>query len=125
MDRAELGALRDAIDTILTWPDFVRDQIAQWLQTDVSKPKGADPGQLSHSRSNRRRGFKPSVEELAGARAGATGGYARRSGGWRRAMGEDNPLRQKRRLDATRSIGQARPRRAGRQRSLAARRGKP
>jgi hypothetical protein len=43
----------------------VRDQIAQWLQTDASKPKGADPGQLSHSRSNRRRGFKPSAEESA------------------------------------------------------------
>ena len=34
MNRAELGALRDAIDTILNWPDSVRDQIAQWLQTD-------------------------------------------------------------------------------------------
>ena len=44
MNRAELGALRDAIDTILTWPDSVRDQIAQWLQTDASKPNGADPG---------------------------------------------------------------------------------
>ena len=65
MDRAELGALRDAIDTILTWPDSVRDQIAQWLQTDVSKPNRADPGRLSHSRSNRRRGFKPSAEESA------------------------------------------------------------
>jgi hypothetical protein len=65
MDRAELGALRDAIDTILTWPDSVRDQIAQWLQTDVSKPEGADSGPLSHSRSNRRRGFKPSVGESA------------------------------------------------------------
>ena len=65
MDRAELGALRDAIDTILNWPDSVRDQIALWLQTDASKPKGADPGQLSHSRSNRRRGFKPSAEESA------------------------------------------------------------
>jgi hypothetical protein len=29
VDRAELGALRDAIDTILSWPDSVRDQIAQ------------------------------------------------------------------------------------------------
>jgi hypothetical protein len=65
VDRAELGALRDAIDTILNWPDSVRDQIAQWLQTDASKPKGADPGQPSHSRSNRRRGFKPSAEESA------------------------------------------------------------
>ena len=44
MNRAELGALRDAIDTILNWPDSVRDQIAQWLQTDASKPNGADPG---------------------------------------------------------------------------------
>jgi len=65
VDRAELGALRDAIDTILNWPDSVRDQIAQWLQTDASKPKGADPGQLSRSRSNRRRGFKPGVGESA------------------------------------------------------------
>jgi hypothetical protein len=65
VDRAELGALRDAIDTILNWPDSVRGQVAQWLQTDVSKPNRADPGQLSHSRSNRRRGFKPSAEESA------------------------------------------------------------
>ena len=67
MNRAELGALRDAIGTILSWPDSVRDQIAQWLQTNASKPNGADPGRLSRSRSNRRRGFKPSVEE-SGAR---------------------------------------------------------
>ena len=65
MNRAELGALRDAIDTILSWPDSVRDQIAQWLQTDVSKPNGADPGRLSRSRSNRPPGFKPSVGESA------------------------------------------------------------
>ena len=65
MNRAELGALRDAIDTILTWPDSVRDQIAGWLQTDTAKPKGADPGQLFHSRSNRHRGFKPGVGESA------------------------------------------------------------
>jgi hypothetical protein len=66
VNRAELGALRDAIDTILTWPDSVRDQIAQWLQTDVSKPNCADPGPLSRSRSNRPPGFKPSAEESAG-----------------------------------------------------------
>jgi hypothetical protein len=66
VDRAELGALRDAIDMILTWPDSVRDQITQWLQTDVSKPKGADPGPLSRSRSNRPPGFKPSAEDSAG-----------------------------------------------------------
>jgi hypothetical protein len=66
VNRAELGVLRDAIDTILTWPDSVRDQIAQWLQTDVSKPNRADPGRLSRSRSNRPPGFKPSGEESAG-----------------------------------------------------------
>ena len=65
MNRAELGALRDAIDTILTWPDSVRGQIAQWLQTDASKPNGSDVSRLSRSRSNRRRGYKPGVEESA------------------------------------------------------------
>jgi hypothetical protein len=65
VNRAELGALRDAIDTILSWPDPVRDQIAQWLQTDVLKPNGAVPGRLSRSRSNRPLGFKPGVEESA------------------------------------------------------------
>jgi hypothetical protein len=66
VDRVELGALRDAIDTILNWPDSVRAQIAQWLQTDASKPKGADPGQLSRPRSNRPPSFKPGVGESAG-----------------------------------------------------------
>ena len=65
MDRAELGALRDAIDTILTWPDSVRGQIAQWLQTDVANPNGAGPSRLSRSRSNRPCGFNPSVGESA------------------------------------------------------------
>ena len=64
MDRAELGALRDAIDTILSWPDPVRDQIARWLQTDASKPNRADRG-TPRSRSNRQRGFMPSVESAA------------------------------------------------------------
>jgi hypothetical protein len=63
VDRAELGALRDAIDTILNWPDSVRDQIAQWLQTDAAN--GAGPGRLSRSRSNRPPGFKPGVGESA------------------------------------------------------------
>jgi hypothetical protein len=62
VNRAELGALRDAIDTILSWPDPVRDQIARWLQTDTSKPNRADRGT---PRSNRHRGFKPGVEEAA------------------------------------------------------------
>ena len=65
MNRAELGALRDAIDTILSWPDSVRDQIGQWLQTGASKPNGGGPGRLSRYRSNRRGGFKPGVEEAA------------------------------------------------------------
>ena len=65
MDRAELGVLRDAIDTILNRPDSVRGQVAQWLQTDASKPNRADPGRLSRSRSNRRPGSKPSVEEVS------------------------------------------------------------
>jgi hypothetical protein len=65
VNRAELGALRDAIDTILSWPDSVRGQIAQWLQTDAAKPNRADPGPLSRSRSSRRRGFKSGVEEAA------------------------------------------------------------
>jgi len=64
VDRAELGALRDAIDTILSWPDPVRDQIARWLQTDASKPNRADRG-TPRSRSNRQRGFMPSVESAA------------------------------------------------------------
>jgi hypothetical protein len=63
VNRAELGALRDAIDTILSWPDAVRGQIAQWLQTDTPKPNGAGPGRLSRSRSNRPPGFKPGVGE--------------------------------------------------------------
>jgi hypothetical protein len=58
VNRVELGALRDAIDTILTWPDSVRGQIAQWLQTDVSKPNRVDPGRLPP-------GFKPGVGESA------------------------------------------------------------
>jgi hypothetical protein len=65
VNRAELGALRDAIDTILRWPDSVRDQIAQWLQTDASKRNGVGPGRLSRCRSNRRGGFKPGAEEAA------------------------------------------------------------
>ena len=64
MNRAELGALRDAIDTILSWPDSVSDQIARWLQTDASKPNRADRG-TPRSRSNRQRGFMPSVESAA------------------------------------------------------------
>ena len=65
MNRAELGALRDAIATILTWPDSVRDQIAQWLQTDAASPNGAGRGRSFLSRSNRPSGLKPGVGESA------------------------------------------------------------
>ena len=65
MDRAKLGALRDAIDTILTWPDSVRGQIAQWLQTDAASPSGVGPGRSSLSRSNRARGSRPGVQEAS------------------------------------------------------------
>jgi hypothetical protein len=68
VNRAELGALRDAIDTILSWPDPVRDQIARWLQTDASKPNRADRG-TPRSRSNRQRGFMPNIESAARERA--------------------------------------------------------
>ena len=65
MDRAELGALRDAIDTILNWPDSVRDQIAQWLQTDAAGRNCAGRGRSSLSRSNPARGSGPSVQEAS------------------------------------------------------------
>ena len=68
MDRAELGALRDAIDTILSWSDPVRDQIAQWLQPNTVKPNAAHHGTPS-SRSGRHRGVGPGVEEAACERA--------------------------------------------------------
>ena len=68
MNRAELGALRDAIDTILNWPDSVRDQIAQWLQPNTAKPNAAHHGTPS-SRSSRHRGIGPGVEEAACERA--------------------------------------------------------
>jgi hypothetical protein len=68
VDRAELGALRDAIDTILSWSDPVRDQIAQWLQPNTAKPNAAHHGTPS-SRSSRHRGVGPGVEEAACERA--------------------------------------------------------
>jgi hypothetical protein len=64
VNRAELGALRNAIDTILSWPDPVRDQIAQWLQPEAAKPNGAHHG-TPRWRSNRHRGVGPGREEAA------------------------------------------------------------
>ena len=93
MNRAELGALRDAIDTILAWPDSLRDQIAQWLQTDATKPHGGDPGRLSHSRSNRRHGSKPGAQEASAREQALLEAMRRPSRGW-----EGNPVRQKRSL---------------------------
>ena len=43
MNREELSALRDAIDTMLVWPDAVRAQVAQWLSPEASRPNGLDP----------------------------------------------------------------------------------
>jgi hypothetical protein len=65
VNRAELGALRDAIDTILSWPDSVRGLIAQWLQPDAAKPNGANPSRKSRPPSNRPSGFKSGVGESA------------------------------------------------------------
>ena len=59
MNRAELGALRAAIGTILKWPDPVRDQIAQWLQKDASKPNGPIPAAVRLS-------FQPAPRFQAG-----------------------------------------------------------
>jgi hypothetical protein len=43
MNPEELGALRDAIDTVLTRPDGVREQMARWLTPKASRPNGRDP----------------------------------------------------------------------------------
>ena len=44
MTRDELAALRDAIDTVLTWPHSVRAEIARWLAPPATKPgNGLDP----------------------------------------------------------------------------------
>ena len=109
MNRAELGALRDAIDTILTWPDSVRDQIAQWLQTDAASPNGAGRGRSSLSRSRRPRGFKPGVGESA-ARERALLEAMRDDSEAGVVQWAKTTLRQERGFHAARPIGQARPR---------------
>jgi hypothetical protein len=44
VNREELVELRDAINTLLSWPDNVRDQIAAWLAPEAAKPgNGVDP----------------------------------------------------------------------------------
>src|ERR1700739_4758541 len=66
MDRAELTALRAAIDAILVLPDAVRDQVAAWLApNDVAanaaqKPgNGLDPGPTSITAPRPTRPGKP------------------------------------------------------------------
>jgi hypothetical protein len=40
MDRQELTALRDAIDTVLTWPESVRAEIGRWLAPEAAPKSG-------------------------------------------------------------------------------------
>ena len=42
MDRAELAALRDAIDMTLALPDSIRELLAQWLAPAAAKSNGHD-----------------------------------------------------------------------------------
>ena len=46
MTREELIQLRDAIDTVLAWPDSIRALLAQWLTPAAAKPNGRDPHPL-------------------------------------------------------------------------------
>jgi len=43
MNGPELTASRDALDTVLTLPDSVREEMARWLMPKPSKPNGHDP----------------------------------------------------------------------------------
>jgi hypothetical protein len=38
MDRAELVVLHAALETVLAWPDSVRDQVAAWLASGAAQP---------------------------------------------------------------------------------------
>jgi hypothetical protein len=42
MNREVLVALRAAIDTVLTWPDDVRAEMARWLTPEAAKPNGRE-----------------------------------------------------------------------------------
>jgi hypothetical protein len=42
MDREDLVALRNAIDSVLAWPDSVRAEVARWLASGSGKPNGQD-----------------------------------------------------------------------------------
>ena len=65
MDRAELGALRDAIDTTSNWPDWCATKSRYGCKRTSQNPTAPIPAP-SRSRWNRPPGFKPSVQELAG-----------------------------------------------------------
>ena len=43
MDRAELVVLHAALETVLAWPDSVRDQVAAWLAPTAQSGNGVDP----------------------------------------------------------------------------------
>jgi hypothetical protein len=43
MNGPGLTASRDALDTVLTLPDSVREEMARWLMPKPSKPNGHDP----------------------------------------------------------------------------------
>ena len=47
MTREELVALRDAIDTVLTWPEAVRAEIARWLAPEAAKASDVSSTQLT------------------------------------------------------------------------------
>jgi hypothetical protein len=44
MTRAELVALRDALEAVLSWPDSVRAEVARWLTPEAAKPNGLGNG---------------------------------------------------------------------------------
>jgi hypothetical protein len=48
MDRAELEALRDALDILLRCPDAVRAQLVKWFASENPKPNGHDPHPPPH-----------------------------------------------------------------------------
>jgi hypothetical protein len=44
MDRAELVVLHAALETVLAWPDSVRDQVAAWLAPTAQRGNGVGNG---------------------------------------------------------------------------------
>ena len=109
MNRAELGALRDAIDTILSWPDSVRDQIANGCSPTPRSPTPPIMVRLALVLA----GTVASGQAWKKRRAsGRSGRYPRPSRSWRRPVGEGNPVRKERGFHAAWPTGEARRRRA-------------